>query len=195
MSELNGQDYETAIGLLSQIANPTSGLAIPERKRLLAAGVAEMIGADFWIWSSIAINHHLPGAFTATCQVDGGWKSEQERTTVHQALASEAFSDLSQVPVYQALQAGKPSTWLREALFPDCEWLSFESAWKDAQLQGLLLSYYPIDSNSASSILFCRRQNQRDFGLREQQLVALLLGHVDWLHRHRYHPEAHNVIQ
>ena len=187
MTDINSHDYEAAIALLARLAEPTNGLAVPERKRKFAGGVARIIDADAWSWSSIAIDHETPGVFATSCQISDGWKSETEQTELHALLASQRGDGIPQAPAYAALQAGVPATFLLRELL---------RATPDGVPEGgrLLLSFFPIDEDAATRVVFYRRSQRADFALREKQIVALLFGHVEWLHRHGAHPQSQQQV-
>ncbi|BBO36060.1 helix-turn-helix transcriptional regulator [Lacipirellula parvula] len=186
MTDISSHDYEAAIALLARLAEPKAGLAVPERKRQFAGGVAEMIGADAWSWASIAVDHENPGVWAASCQIGDGWQSEAEQAQVQALFAPERGPGVSGAAVYSALQAGTPATFLLREL----RRAKAEATLQDEDELQLLLSFFPIDEDAATRVAFYRRQQRADFALREKQIVALLFGQVEWLHRHGVHPRA-----
>ncbi|WP_428306924.1 helix-turn-helix transcriptional regulator [Lacipirellula sp.] len=186
MTDISSHDYEAAIALLARLAEPTVGLAVPERKRQFAGGVAEIIDADAWAWASVAVDHENPGVLAASCQISDGWQSEAEQSQVQALFAPEGGRGISQAAVYSALQAGTPTTFLMHELRRGKAGAASQTG---EELQ-LLLSFFPIDEDAATRVAFYRRPQRADFALREKQIVALLFGQVEWLHRHGVHPRA-----
>lgn len=190
MTAINSHDYEAAIALLARLADPSTSLAVPQRKRQFAAGVAKIIGADAWSWSSIAIDHEHPGVFATSCQIGDGWQSEAEQMHLHAMLASQRGDRLPQAPAYLALQAGLPATFLLHELLRDKP----KAESQEAGREQLLTSFFPVDEDSATQVVFYRRSQLANFALREKQIVALLFGQVEWLHRHGVHPQAQQQV-
>jgi DNA-binding CsgD family transcriptional regulator len=194
MADVAGDDVSAVIQVVAAASDPTAELSMPDRKRLLAGGLAELIGADLWMWSSTAVNHETPGDFMTTCLLDGGWESEEERSKVYQTLSSELFNKGTQLPIYNAIQTGGCTTWLREEIFSPADWAPFAQIWEGVGLGGLLLAFYPISRNASSNIGFHRRRGAPEFGLREKELVHSAFCRVDWIHRHGIHEEAHEKV-
>lgn len=187
MTDISPHDYEAAIALLARLAEPNSGAAIPERKRQFAGGAATIIGADAWSWSSIAIDHENPGVFATSCQIGDGWQSEAEQSHLHAMVASDRGDGIPQAPAYLALRAGASATFsLRE--------LPRSEPKAASQEEPLLLSFFPIDEDAATRVVFYRRSQRLGFALREKQIVSLLFGQVEWLHRHGAHPQAQQQV-
>jgi DNA-binding CsgD family transcriptional regulator len=186
MTDISSHDYEAAIALLGRLAEPTPGLAVPERKRQFAGGASEIIGADAWSWASVAVDHEHPGVLAASCQIGDGWQSEAEQAQVQALFASEGGRGVSRAAVYSALQAGTPATFLLHELRRDKTGASLQDG-EDLQL---VLSFFPIDQDAATRVAFYRRPQHADFALREKRIVELLFGQVGWLHRHGVHPRA-----
>jgi DNA-binding CsgD family transcriptional regulator len=187
MTDISSHDYEAAIALLARLAEPKGGAAIPERKRQFASGVATIIGADAWSWSSIAIDHENPGIFATSCQIGDGWQSEAEQAHLHVLLASQHGDGMPQTPAYSALLARTPATFLLRELLRSKPGAASEG-------EQLLLSFFPIDEDAATQVMFYRRSPRADFALREKQIVGMLFGQVEWLHRHGVHPQAQQQV-
>ena len=104
MQKLKLADVEQIVRLLSEAADPTVEIALPERKRILLEGVARMIDSDIWLWSTFAVNPEVRGDAMTMCMIEGGWKNEDERAafyrtqtdrTVGNALQG-GFTDIAQ---------------------------------------------------------------------------------------------------
>ena len=194
MTALSDDDINSVVCLLSDAADPTVDRDLPARKRLLADRLSALIGADIWIWSATAVNHETPGDFMTTCLIDGGWQSEAERAKVYETINSKELSGDAQLPVYDALHAGTPSTWLREELFKPGNWQRNVEIWNNLGLHGLILSFHPVSPNASSNVGFHRRVDKPDFTIREKQIVHLALQHLVWMHRHGIHQKAHEQV-
>ena len=194
MIEMLQNDIQAVIRLLSDVADPTVDHDLPARKRLLADGLAELIGADIWMWSATAVNHETPGDFMTTCLIDSGWESEAERARVYEAMSSKDLSGDAQLPIYNALRAGAPSTWLREELFKPGDWQRQVIIWNNLGLHGLILSFHPVSHNASSNVGFHRRAGKPDFTIRDKYIVHLALQHLKWMHSHGIHPRAHEQV-
>ena len=49
-------DVEQIVRLVSEAADPTADMLIPERKRILVEGIVRLIAADTWVWSTAVLD-------------------------------------------------------------------------------------------------------------------------------------------
>jgi DNA-binding CsgD family transcriptional regulator len=182
MQWLSFTDVEQIVHLVSCAADPTVEIAVPERKRLLLEGVAKLVSADIWYWSTTFFNASLPGDNMVTSLVHGGWKSEQEPAKFLGALMNPEFRPLI-AKLYESCR-DRHVTLSRE-YFPLAEAQSaFVAVMQHAGIGNFLVSFYPLGGNGSSGIGFYRRLGNSSFTDRERAIVHVVVSQVDWLHRH-----------
>jgi DNA-binding CsgD family transcriptional regulator len=194
LADVSAKDCAAMLDLLSRAADPTLELQMPERKRRLAGGLAALVGADVWIWSATAVNHDVPGDSMTTHMIDDGWQSEQERILVYQTLTSSTFTGEKMLPIYNAMRSGDHTTALHTELFTPAEWETMFNHWKVTGFRSFMLSFHPVSLNSSSNVGLHRRADKPDFGIREKNIVHLVLSRIDWMHRHGIHEAAHQQV-
>lgn len=69
MPHLDYRDLDRVVELLDEVSDPVDDLAMPERKRRFAVGLARLVDADVYIWSTTVVNHETPGDFMTTCVI------------------------------------------------------------------------------------------------------------------------------
>lgn len=175
-------DVEHIVHLVSQAADPTVEIPIPQRKRMLLEGVAKFVAADIWLWTTTIFNSSIPGDTMATNFIDGGWTSEQELSRFYEALSDPGLRPFA-ARGYEACR-GNYVTFERESLVTDEDRPSFDAIWTRAGIGHFLVSTYPLDGNAASSIGLYRRTGAPSFTDRERAMVHVIFHQVDWLHRH-----------
>lgn len=184
MQQLGLEDVEQIVRLVAEAGDPTVDLSLPDRKRLLMVGVARLIQADVWLWSSAAPNPERPGDIATTCLVDGGWLDEQEQRRTYEALTDVEFSNHVLVNIYREVVACRRITMRRTEFISDEVFEQHGEPWRRTGLGHSMLSMYPFSPNSFSAIGFHRRAGKPDFSDRETSIVHVIFNQVDWLHRH-----------
>lgn len=177
------EDVERILKLLHDTTDPTQELSIVERRRLLIEGLAALVEADVWIWSSTAANHAIPGDFMTTCVVDGGWKTPEEPARVFEILSSPDCGRKAMGKIYDLIQAGRRSTFIDGELFPEGEEEHFMEMWRGTGFEHFLLTIYPIDRNFSSNLGLHRRIGRPPFTRRDRMIAQAVYGQVEWLHR------------
>ncbi len=177
-------DVERIVCLVAEVGDPTINLSLPERKLKLLQGLAAMIDADAWLWSSASPNPDSPGDIATTFLIDGGWREEREQVLAYEALSDKKFASHVQTKVTEAGLAGEYTTFTRPELIADDAWELHGGPWRKTGFEHILLTIYPFTPQSFSSIGFHRRAGKPPFGERERSIVHVVFRQVDWLHRH-----------
>lgn len=178
------------IRLLAETASIAGGHA--EKKRFLMRRVAELIGADAWVW-------------TLGCET-----AETERQTfvafLHDGLDEGQFAGLLKAledaemgriaaPFYERVAlSGAHTTMRRQEIDPEgmayCGRVG--DLWEAANIDGVIMSAYPLDSQSLSGVAVYRRLGRPPFAERERDLLHIILSEVPWLHANGW-PEDRGV--
>lgn len=177
-------DVERIVCLVAEVGDPTVNLSLPERKLKLLQGLASIIDADAWLWSSASPNPESPGDIATTYLIDGGWRDEREQVLVYEALSDKKFASHATTKVTQAVIAGEYATFSRNELMTDEDWELHGGIWRKTGFEHILLTIYPFTPQSFSSIGLHRRAGTPPFTEREKSIVHVLFRQVDWLHRH-----------
>jgi DNA-binding CsgD family transcriptional regulator len=196
MHKLQLRDVEQIVNLVAKAGDPSVGQAIPVRKRILLEGIAELIDSDIWMWSTAVISQEVTGDAMTTCMIDGGWKDEAEQVGVYQALTNPLVFP-AQVPMVEAVRNNRYATFMRHDLLPDDPENEAVMTWGKTGFDSLLIAIYPLGGKEIySSVGFHRRKGKPSFSQRDRAIVHLILGQVDWLHRHGTGtPEKGKVVQ
>ncbi|MBA4018759.1 MAG: hypothetical protein C0483_16450 [Pirellula sp.] len=181
-SNLDYRDLKRVVELLDEVSNPVDDLAMPERKRKFVAGLAKLVDADVYIWSTTVINHDLPGDFMTTCVIDGGWQSPEEQGRVYAVLTSIEFGRDGLAGVYEMMLAGRQATLGAGEVFPPRHEERLTNIWHKTGFDSLLLCMHPLDHNFSSNLGLHRRLGRPAFGEREKQLVHAVYHGISWLH-------------
>lgn len=178
-------DVDRMVKLVASAGDPTADIPLPDRKRLLLEGVAELVGADVWIWSTAAVDLNVRGNIMTTCLIDGGWRNDQERAAFYEALTDPAVGNvmqrgMSDYAIKEQYITGPRSTYVSEA-----DWEVVRSTWiGKTGFCHYLISLYPISREITSGIGLHRRAQKPPFTDRERGIVHAIFQQVDWLHRH-----------
>jgi DNA-binding CsgD family transcriptional regulator len=190
---LEFHDIERILKLLNETTDPLLSASVPERRRLLIEGLAKLVEADVYIWSSTAINHDVPGDFMTTCVIDGGWASETEQGPVYAILADPEFGRKAMGKLYQSMADGIRTTVGNGEVFPPDEQERLMEIWRRTGFEYFLLSMYPLNKHFSSNLGLHRRIGKPNFGEREKAIVQTVFSQVDWLHQYGVNEEAREV--
>jgi len=183
-------DCRRTIRLLADAASLEGSHA--ERKRFLMRGLAELIGADAWVW-------------TLGCEVEAGGR----QTCVgflHEGFEPEEFAGLLKAledaemgkiaaPFYERVaMSGAHTTMHRQEIDPEGKAYQGRvgDLWRAANIDGVIMSAYPLDARSLSGVAAYRRVGHPPFTERERDLLHIILSEVPWLHANGW-PEDRGV--
>lgn len=189
---LEFHDIERIVKLLNESTDPQSGLSLPDRRRVLIEGLARLVDADVYIWSSTVINHAIPGDFMTTCVI-GGWQTDAEQGAVYAILADPEFGSQGMRKAYDYMIEGRRATLSEGEVFPPEHEERLTAIWKQTGFESFLLSIYPLNDNFSSNLGLHRRQGKPNFGPREKTIVQTVFSQVEWLHQYGVNEEAREV--
>lgn len=182
MPHLDYRDLDRVVELLDEVSDPVDDLAMPERKRRFAVGLARLVDADVYIWSTTVVNHETPGDFMTTCVIDGGWQSSEEQGRVYEVLTSIEFGRDGLTGAYQLMLSGTRATLGVGELFPPQHEERLHGIWRDTGFDSFLICTHPLDHNFSSNLGLHRRVGRPPFDKREKQLLHAVYHGVTWLH-------------
>ena len=183
MQALELSDVETIVGLLATAGDPTVERALADRKRILLQGVADLIQADVWLWSTVARHEKVEGDVAAINLIDGGWRDDAERAAFIRYATDPATAIPGHEPVTALARRGLHFTVRRQELYEPEVWERIEPHFQATGLSDFISSVYPINDDYFSGIGFYRRRPNPPFGDRERTIVHVVFQQVDWLHR------------
>jgi DNA-binding CsgD family transcriptional regulator len=190
---LEFHDIEQIVKLLNESTDPLLNLSLPDRRRLLIAGLAKLVEADVYIWSSTCLNHDVPGDAMTTCVIDGGWQSEAEPGLVYAILADPEFGKQGLGKLYEYMVQGRRITVSNGEVFPPELQDQLMDVWRTTGFEYFLLALYPLNGNFSSNLGLHRRRGKPDFGPREKLIVQTVFSQVEWLHQYGVNEEAREV--
>jgi DNA-binding CsgD family transcriptional regulator len=184
MHSLGLTDVEAIVRILAEAGDPTTDRPLVDRKKLLLEGLANLVEADVWLWSTAVQNPHVPGDVMTVSLLDGGWKDDAQRVGVYRFLSEPATAVPVQAPVAELAKNGRHSTVDPLGMVPADVWSRHGQTYYALGLQHCLLSIYPINPQVMSCVGLHRSQGREPFGERERAITHVVLQQVDWLHRH-----------
>lgn len=190
---LEFHDIEQIVKLLNESTDPLLNLSLPERRRLLIAGLAKLVDADVYIWSMTALNHDVRGDAMTTCVIDGGWQSDAEPGAVYAILADPEFGKQGLGKIYDYIMEGRRITVGNGEVFPAEHQDRLMDIWRTTGFEHFLLSLYPLNNHFSSNVGLHRRRGKPNFGQRERTIVHTVFSQVEWLHQYGVNEEAREV--
>ncbi len=185
ISSLEINDVVKILQILSDAADPASTATIAERKRRVLEGLATLVDADVWIWSTgVTQGDEKDRDAMATSMIDGGWKNDQERMLVLGLLTDSNLTPKLQGGVINYLEAGRMVTIGPDKVVHPDHAAEALQIWSQTGLGDGLVSVYPLAKNIFSASGFHRRQGRPNFSPRERAMIHLVFGQVHWLHRY-----------
>ncbi|WP_411826523.1 helix-turn-helix transcriptional regulator [Luteolibacter sp. AS25] len=152
-----------------------------EKKRFLVDGMAELIGSHCWVWTlGCKIRPNEPQTYVAF--LHGGF--DDRRFTHFLEAIEHPDMPAAAAQFYLALSSGQHTTMVLEEIDPDSHSIKGEVSeiWKKADIGPVILSGYPLDSDSTSTIGLYRPYDAPPFSQREKAIAHLILNEVPWLH-------------
>lgn len=153
-----------------------------EVKRFVMDGLCQLIGADCWIWTLAC--ETIPGGHQAyTGYIHGGFDEERFagllKAVEHPDMGGAVRG------FYEAIASDRSHTTMLPAeIDPDGVMQVSEGRflWQDLDIGPIIISGYPLDPYSFSTIALYGKFQAPAFGERERRIVHTLLSAVPWLH-------------
>jgi DNA-binding CsgD family transcriptional regulator len=186
--ELSQEDVRRVVRLLGEVAGHGGGIVT--RKKFLMDGLAELVGADDWVW---AISPEAGGDEQSvfTSFVHGGI-SEERMGFFMRALEHPDLKRLNGDFLREVASTERHLTRTQEQLdpvgfFAGCD---ARSLWDSAGLSEVMLSFRPIRERMMSGVALYRRSGERPFSAREARIAHVILTEVPWLHEAGWSEDA-----
>jgi DNA-binding CsgD family transcriptional regulator len=173
-------DVRAVVRLLGAVAGSPDDVAA--RKRQLMTGLAELVGADGWLWSVTRVRDHRP----ICCALLHGGLNEKQ--LVAWAESSQAVDPaLPEHPACEEISRMQyHATRTREQLAGDAEWYGNQTVQRYRLAVGIddfLYSLYPLgEPYYVSAIGMYRGVGRERFSARDRRLAHIVLSEVPWLH-------------
>lgn len=177
--KLRESDVRAVVRLLGEVAGSREEPMI--RKRQLMTGLARLVGADGWLWSTTRAKDGIP---VCCALVHGGLTDEQlvawaESTQVTPTLPGNRACLEIATNQYHA-------TRTRDQMVGDGEWYANPVVKRyrfDVGIDDFLYSLYPLgEPFYVSAIGFFRHVGRARFSPRERRIAHIVLSEVPWLH-------------
>jgi DNA-binding CsgD family transcriptional regulator len=194
MFQLDLEDVERIVRLVAEAGDPTVEMTLPHRKRFLLEGVARLIDAEVWLWSTAVPNPNVDGDIMTTCMIEGGWRDEQERVLVYEALTDPEIRDGFGAAVLKIIRKNDFVTLRRDEIVAPEQQDRIASVWGRTGLSHSLFALFPLGPDQFSGVGFHRRQGRPNFTERDRSIVYVLFRQVEWLHRHGTNEEAKSRV-
>jgi DNA-binding CsgD family transcriptional regulator len=174
-------DAEQIVRLVSEAADPTIERPIPERKRAIMCGVADLVDADIWYWCTVALSIETSANPRLTSFIDGGWHSDQERVQFLHAINDPNARDWS-TQAYE-LCRDRHLTIGPEFFLSEKQQQQIDGFRTSTGVGHFLWSFYALDKSTNSAVGLFRRTDKSPFSDRDRVVVHVVFQQVDWLHR------------
>lgn len=195
MNALPLDDVARLIRLLAEAGDPLAEIDVPDRRRKLVAGLAEMIGADIWLWATgVASTADAAQDAMPMSVIDGGWEDDAERLRFLRLITDPTKTEIMQGGIIRR-QANQQTVTLspQEIVHPDHQQAGLD-CWAEAGLGDCMIGLYPVGPNVYSGIGLHRRRGRPPFTERERAIVQLVIEQVDWLHHYGTEVEASKKV-
>jgi DNA-binding CsgD family transcriptional regulator len=194
LDHLQLADVEQMIRLLAEAGDPTIDTPLMVRKRLLFAGLAQLIDADVWDWSIRRLNSTVPGNSETISLMHGDWHELAASTRGERLAADHVTQDASQSQTKDLAQSDAVSTIDIRRELAERTWDQVGQTYFTGSSQRILISIFPYNYEIYSVIRFQRRNELPAFSERERLLTHTLFQQVDWLHRDGVEVESREAV-
>ncbi|MDX1925337.1 MAG: helix-turn-helix transcriptional regulator [Pirellulaceae bacterium] len=169
---------------ISDASKPGTRMSLSMRRSLLVSRLGELVGADVWLWFQGVYNAKELGDSMVTSFVDGGFKSEVERSEFFRVIINPDLVALVNAPISDALATHRSILCQRSQLVTSERWksLTVSAIWNALGFDHFIIAAFPIGPVNYSAVGLHRRLGKPDFSDRDMTIVRLLIGSVDWLH-------------
>ncbi len=176
-------DVEQMIRLLADAGDPTIDMPLTDRKRMLCAGLARLIDADFWDWSMFRLSSEVPYIVEPIRLIDGDFREQVESPENSQLVADEVPPDSKRPQIKYLTQLDTTVLSAIQSLLSQPNTDQFgQTCFANGSPQ-VLASVFPSSHEIYSVIRLQRRGARTAFSERERMIVHVLFQQVDWLHR------------
>ncbi len=173
-------DVRAMVRLLGEVCALPGGHA--EMKRRLMDGLAELTGADCWVWCFVAeARTEEPPVLVSFMQ--GGFT--EERFAKFLAATEHPGSARNTATIIAAAREKRSQqTRLREQLIPTEEFHASTAyqSWCDADIGGVIVSLRQLDDICQSAVGLYRSLDKPLFTPRDSRIAHILISEVPWLH-------------
>lgn len=150
-------------------------------KRYLMDGLAQMIGADCWVWMLAYLHPDKPPVHVS---IQHGGFSEDRFSRYLKAIEHPEMEMLIAPFSHDIRTAGSHVTRLRQQIDPTNNFTrsGVFPLWHAADIAPLMISGQRVSGDCMSAIGIYRRADQPLFNEREARLAHIILTEVPWLH-------------
>ncbi len=189
-------DVEKMIHLLADAGahDPTIDTPLMVRKRLLFAGLAQLIDADVWGWSMLRLNPATPGNAETISLIYGDCHEQAESAAAERPAADVVPLDSSESQIKHLAQPDPASMIDKQSVMSERTADQFGQTYFANDSRRTLTSIFPSSYEIYSIIRFQRRGERPVFSEREGMIVHVLFQQVDWLHRDGSEFETREVM-
>jgi DNA-binding CsgD family transcriptional regulator len=170
------------VKLLGSIAGMTCDL--PERKRILMAGLCQILDADGWLWSATQVIENQNRPVSVGVLYDGLTHEEFSGWVEASQLACQQPPE--DAPLTRLALQGQHFTRTRQQVVPDEVWYQHPTVKQYRLNRGInhfLYSIYPLSPSHCSAIGFFRRVGREPFTALQRRICHIVVANVEWLHR------------
>jgi DNA-binding CsgD family transcriptional regulator len=177
---LRESDVRAIVRLIGNAAGSTADVLV--RKQELMTGLAELVGADGWLWSVTRVRDDTP---VCCGLLHGGLTVPQLAAWAESTQITDP--ELPEHPAcYEISMNQYHATRTREQVVPDEKWYSNPTVRKyrlEVGIDDFLYSLYPLgEPGFVSAIGLYRHVGRPRFAARDRRMTHIVLSELDWLH-------------
>jgi DNA-binding CsgD family transcriptional regulator len=180
LAVIDEQDARAMVRILGETATCPGGHQ--EKKRLLMDLLADLIDADAWVWAFTRKLEQGEGQMHVSYMRNGF--EDSEFASYLKAIEHPAIVEGSRKFFDTVVADLKHTTMTRDETDPEGSVYETEAQvyWEEAALGDVIMSSFPLDQRSLSSLGLYRRLGKKPFSEREKQIAHIVLSEVPWLH-------------
>lgn len=172
-------DVRSVVRLLGDVASRDTDFL--EKKTFLMNGLCNLIDADAWIWG---VGQHNPDAAPFYVSFTRGNIDDERFAKLMQAVNHPEMEVFARPYSEELQKTQKHLTRLRQQINSDGSFSGSkaEAAWRNANIDAVILSCKPLADGGFSSIGIYRNLGKPLFSERESRIAHIVLSEVSLLH-------------
>jgi len=182
---LGENDIRAVVRLVANACDPVGGTDGDGAKQRLMRALAEQLDADAWLWLIARVDEPAKKPI-GLCVLHEGLGQEQYAAMVEDAEPGGDHTPIDRA-MMELIARGRPFAQPRHRIIDDRQWYghpSVERCYLDHGIDHTMFCGVPLDGAELVSVqALYRKIGKPAFNARDQRIVELVIGEVDWLHR------------
>lgn len=184
-STLRSEDMNQIVRLMGHSIIP--GASLPTQRRKLCSALADLVGADVWVWTHAQTDGRSDGAVYA--MMDDGWTNPAQKGRFLACINRPHVAERIVLPMLRTVMLDDTThaTCRRVDIIPDRTY--YRSRFRTdclahTGLDDLIVTLKRLPQQRLSTLSMHRHAGKRRFSVRERDIVHLVTSELPWLHTH-----------